>query len=538
MAANGHANGHKRPAESSDLPAAKVARSELKGELSVPTRIDGDLDKFLDNVWGLLKGYWNENSDKETKVFEQMRPEALKKAVNVGLEEGQMKVPLDSLFQSIEKVLKYSVRTSNPRFMNMLYGNTDIVGVLGEVIATFCNTNIHTFEVSPVFTLMEHEVIRVLNDIVGYTDGDGVFAPGGSMCNMFGLLMARNYKFPEIKMEGFGGRTLVAYTSAECHYSLQKGANLVGIGMKNLRNVPCNDIGQMVPEELEKMVIAAKAKGEHPFFVNATAGTTVKGAFDDLIALSDICKRHGLWLHVDGAWGGSAVMSPIRKHLCAGLENVDSVTWDPHKCMGAPIQCAVILTKRKGDLMRCNQYKAEYLFKDANLEQIVARGEDKTGNAAAELEEKKYDLGDKSLQCGRHVDVMKLWTMFKYHGMEYFERRVENGFQNRDHMMAKMALKPEMYKIVSEPQWLNLCFWYTPPSARKMPKGSVERKQAIDAAVQSIRRSLVEEGIVYINYQPQGKLPNFFRPIFNSSSTSIADVDILMERIEFFGEQL
>merc|ERR1712012_1100551 len=193
---NGHTNGVavKRPADSSDAPEAKV----LRGELAVPTAIDADMDKFLDNVWGLLKDYWNKNSDKETKVFEQMRPEALKKAVNVSL-EGEMKVPLDSLFGSIEKVLKYSVRTSHPRFMNMLYGNTDIVGVLGEVIATFCNTNIHTFEVSPVFTLMEHEVMRVLTG-------------------------------------------LVAYTSAECHDSLQKGANLVGIGMKNLRSVPTNDI--------------------------------------------------------------------------------------------------------------------------------------------------------------------------------------------------------------------------------------------------------------------------------------------------------
>lgn len=518
----------------SALPPAKA----LRPELSVPTAIDENLDQFLDKVWALLKNYWNENSKEGTKVFEQMKPELLKKAVNVSLDEKNCKVPLDSLYQSIEKVLKYSVRTSHPRFMNMLYGNTDILGVLGEVIATFCNTNIHTFEVSPVFTLMEHETMKVLCNLVGYTDGDGVFAPGGSMCNMFGMLMARNTKFPEIKMEGFGGKTLVAFTSAECHYSMQKGANLVGIGMRNLRAVATNDIGQMIPEELEKMIIESKAKGEHPFFVNSTAGTTVKGAFDDLHALSAVCEKHGLWLHVDGAWGGSVVMSRHRKHLVAGLEKVDSVTWDPHKGMGVPIQCAVVLTKRKGDLMRCNQFKAEYLFKDKNLEEIVKRGEDKTGNAAAELEEKQYDLGDKSLQCGRHVDVLKLWMMFKHYGLEYFERRVENGFQNRDHMMAQMAKKPDSFKLVSPPMGLNLCFWYIPPSARKLAEGSADRKRVIDAAVQSIRRSLVEEGIVYINYQPQGKLPNFFRPIFNSSCTSTADIDVLMQRIEFFGEKL
>eukprot|EP01064_Diplonema_japonicum_P014120 TRINITY_DN2164_c0_g1_i1.p1 TRINITY_DN2164_c0_g1~~TRINITY_DN2164_c0_g1_i1.p1 ORF type:complete len:531 (+),score=140.75 TRINITY_DN2164_c0_g1_i1:56-1594(+) len=503
----------------------------------VTTEMTKDLDEFLDAVWGKLKTHWDENNDDDQKVIDIVNPEVIQEAVKIQCDDSEETSYTDML-KSLEGVLKYSVRTSHPRFMNMLYGCTDIMGIVGEVVATFCNTNIHTYEVSPVFTLMENEVIEKLCKYVGYTNGDGVFAPGGSFCNMYGMLMARNKKCPDIRMEGFGGKTLVAFTSKECHYSVQKGANLIGIGMKNVVGVACNDIGQMIPSELEIAIEKSLSEGKTPFMVNSTAGTTVKGSFDDFNAIADICEKYSLWMHVDAAWGGSVLMSEKREYLTKGISRADSLTWDPHKGMGVPIQCSVVLTKNKGELIACNQFKAEYLFKDANLEKIVARGGEEADNAAAELAEKKYDLGDKSLQCGRHVDSLKLWIMLKKYGKRYFSNRVENGFRNRDHMIKKMAEHPEMFKLVSEPMYLNLCFWYVPPSCRSLPEGSPERKQKQDMAVQSIRRSLCEEGIVYINYQPQGELPNFFRPIFNSASTTTKDIDLLLERICFFGDKL
>ena len=394
-----------------------------------------DLDGFLDKTWTLLRKYWAENKEDETKVLNITTAEVLQEAINIPLGE-QKGFALDDLYTSLENVLKYSVRTSNPRFLNMLYGNTDIIGILGEVFATFCNTNIHTYEVSPVFTLMENEVIRALCEYMGYKDGDGIFAPGGSFCNMYGMLLARNEAVPDIKMNGFGGKTLVGFTSAQCHYSIQKGANLIGIGINNIIKVKCNDIGQMIPEELDAAIDKARAEGKTPFFVNSTAGSTVKGSFDDMVAVSAVCKKQKVWLHIDAAWGGSVVMSEKRQYLVNGIELADSITWDPHKGMGIPIQCSVILTREKGKLAACNEFKAEYLFKDQNLQKIIDRkgaetDDTATANAAAELAEKKYDLGDKSLQCGRHVDSLKLWIMMKRYGRAYFSERVENGFNNR-----------------------------------------------------------------------------------------------------------
>ena len=394
------------------------------------TLINDELDAFLDKSWGLLKRHWEENSDPEQKVLNFTKADDIKKAVQIPLDDTKGS-SYDELFACLEQTLQHSVRTSHPRFMNMLYANVDIIGILGEVFATFANTNIHTYEVSPVFSLMEAEVMRLLCGYMGYEDGDGVFAPGGSICNMFGMLMARNHTVPDIRMNGFGGRTLVLFTSAECHYSMQKGANLTGVGINNVIRVKCNEIGQMIPAELEAAIDKAVAEGKTPFMVNSTAGSTVKGAFDDINAIADICEKKNIWLHVDAAWGGSVVLSDKYKDVAKGINRADSITWDPHKGMGIPVQAAVVLTKKKGMLSQCNQYKAEYLFKDANLEKIVARGGDSAANAAAELSEKKYDLGDKSIQCGRHVDSLKTWIMFKKYGKKYFSDRVENGFRNR-----------------------------------------------------------------------------------------------------------
>jgi len=503
------------------------------------TDISPELDAFLDKTFALLKNYWASNEDPNEKVVQTAKTDEIIDAVKITLNKDNVETTtFDEMYASIEQTLKYAVRTSHPCFMNQLYGNTDIMGVLGELITTFCNTNIHTFEVSPVFTLMENEVMQKFCHYMGYTNGDGVFAPGGSICNIYGMLLARNNACPDIRMNGFGGKTLVCLTSDECHYSIQKGANLCGIGINNVWMVKCNDIGQMIPEEVDRLLQKAKDEGKTPFMVNSTAGSTVKGAFDDIHALADICKKHDVWLHLDAAWGGSACMSEKRKHLLAGSERVDSITWDPHKGMGIPVQTAVILTREKGKLQAVNAFKAEYLFKDANLEKIVARGGEGAKNAAAELSEKKYDLGDKTFQCGRHVDSTKVWVMFKMYGNKYFSDRVENGFRNRDYLVSKITENPDAFELVSEPMYLNVCFWYIPPSARNLPKGSPERKQKIDQAVQSIRRSMHDEGKVLLNYQPQGELPNFFRPVLCSSNTTTAHMDLIMERIESFGASL
>uniref|UniRef100_T1H483 Aminotransferase class V domain-containing protein n=1 Tax=Megaselia scalaris TaxID=36166 RepID=T1H483_MEGSC len=143
---------------------------------------------------------------------------------------------------------------------------------------------------------------------------------------MYGMSLARYKLCPDVKTKGiFGMKPLVLFTSEESHYSFKKDAHWLGIGTDNCIAVKTNNQGQMSPLDLEDKVIRALAEDKQPFFVNATAGSTVLGAFDDLNAIADVCEKYKLWLHVDAAHGGSVMLSKNHKHLLKGVERTISL---------------------------------------------------------------------------------------------------------------------------------------------------------------------------------------------------------------------
>lgn len=173
-----------------------------------------------------------------------------------------------------EGVVKFSVKTNNQNFHNQLFGGLDFYGLGAEWITSALNSSQYTYEMGPVFTLIEKEVIRMTLEMFGFTDGDGIFCPGGSSANMYGIHIGRYAKFPSSKNEG-SPSGLVMFTSEESHYSMKKGASFLGIGMQNLISVKTNEFGQMLGSELELKIDDAIKKNLKPFFVNATCGSTV-----------------------------------------------------------------------------------------------------------------------------------------------------------------------------------------------------------------------------------------------------------------------
>lgn len=145
----------------------------------------------------------------------------------------------------------------------------------------------------------------------------------------------------------------------------------------------------MLVPDLETRIQQTIAEGKRPFYVNATAGTTVLGAFDDLNGIADVCKKYNLWMHVDACLGGSVILSKTHKKLLNGIERTDSLSWNPHKSLGVPLQCSMFLIKEKGLLHQCNSTAAQYLFQQDKFYDI------------------SYDTGDKSVQCGRKVCILK-----------------------------------------------------------------------------------------------------------------------------------
>lgn len=243
---------------------------------------------FLDQkVIDIINTYLQSNSDSESIVTHHLSPDKLRSKIDLTLSEKGCS--MDDLYKTIEEYLTFSVRTGHRQYFNQLWSGFSLPGILGDVLASLANTSMYTYEVAPVATLMEKELIKKLGDLCGFEDSDGLFVTGGSNGNLQAMMIARNRAVPEIKSEGFPNSTeLVAFVSEEAHYSFEKSANVLGIGSTNLRKIKTDAVGRMIPEELSLACEESFQKGKRPFFVGATAGTTVKGAFDPLEEIAQV----------------------------------------------------------------------------------------------------------------------------------------------------------------------------------------------------------------------------------------------------------
>ncbi|CAH2282947.1 acidic amino acid decarboxylase GADL1 isoform X1 [Pelobates cultripes] len=307
-------------------------------------------EKFVDEVYRMLMNeVIQKATDVSEKVCEWQEPEQLKKILDLNLKENGESH--QKLLQLCRNAIKYSVKTSHPRFFNQLYAGMDHYSLAARFITEALNPSVYTYEVSPAFILIEEAVLMKMIEFLGWKEGDGIFSPGGSVSNMYAVNLARYNHCPDIKEKGLSqAPRLVMFTSEECHYSMKKAAAFLGIGTHNVYFVKTDDRGKMIPQELEKQVERANEEGAVPFLVIATSGTTVVGAFDPLDEIADICKKHNLWLHVDASWGGSALLSRKYRKLLHGIHRANSVAWNPHKMLMAGIQCCALLVKDKNDM--------------------------------------------------------------------------------------------------------------------------------------------------------------------------------------------
>lgn len=457
-------------------------------------------------------------TDAEQKVCRYKEPEALAEILDLELREvGESH---EKLLQRVKDVATYSVKTCHPRFFNQQYSGVDYYSLAGRFLSESLNTNLFTYEVAPVFVLLENEVLRAMRLLVGWTEGDGLFCPGGSTSNMYAMNLARYQLFPDVKSKGLRGLPqLVLFTSPESHYSVKKGAAFLGIGTDNVILVEVDDGGHMIPEDLDEKIKHAKLQGTVPFLVSCTSGTTVQGAFDPLDRIADVCEKHKLWMHVDAAWGGSVLFSKCHRHLMKGVERANSVAWNPHKMLTAGLQCSVLLLRDTTNLLKkCHSANASYLFQQDKFYDV------------------NLDIGDKSVQCSRKVDCLKMWLMWKAVGSSGLAERVDKAFANVRYLTEEMK-KREGFKILKEPEFVNLCFWYEPSSLRgkELAEGYEDRLAKVAPV---IKEQMMRQGSMMVGYQPLGNKVNFFRVTVFSPLISTKDLDFFLDEIERLGKDL
>uniref|UniRef100_A0A803T4P0 Glutamate decarboxylase 1 n=1 Tax=Anolis carolinensis TaxID=28377 RepID=A0A803T4P0_ANOCA len=490
---------------------------------------------FMAGITGLLcvfRAVWpcsrkigrEDTSRRSTKVLDFHHPHQLLEGMEgFNLELSDNPESLEQILVDCRDTLKYGVRTGHPRFFNQLSTGLDIIGLAGEWLTSTANTNMFTYEIAPVFVLMEQITLRKMREIIGWTDkdGDGIFSPGGAISNMYSIMAARYKYYPEVKTKGMAAvPKLVLFTSEHSHYSIKKAGAALGFGTENVILIKCNERGKIIPADLEAKILDAKQKGYAPLYVNATAGTTVYGAFDPIHEIADICEKYNLWLHVDAAWGGGLLMSSKHRHKLNGIERANSVTWNPHKMMGVLLQCSAILLREKGILQGCNQMCAGYLFQQDKQYDIT------------------YDTGDKAIQCGRHVDIFKFWLMWKAKGTVGFETQINKCLELSEYLYNKIKNREEFEMVFKgEPEHTNVCFWYIPPSLRGMPD-SEERREKLHRVAPKIKALMMESGTTMVGYQPHADKVNFFRMVVSNPAATKSDIDFLVEEIERLGQDL
>jgi aromatic-L-amino-acid decarboxylase len=312
---------------------------------------------------------------------------------------------LNELFR---EMVEKGFHVPSANYFGLMNPTPTYMGVLAEALVAGLNPQLATLARSQLASKVELETMRWIGERVGWPgEFNGTFTSGGNEANFSGLALALASKFPQVVEDGVAtiGAQPVLYASAESHHSLDKSAGLLGIGRKALRRVAVNEAAQLDTDMLERAIAQDLAAGRKPFCIVATAGTTNSGIVDDLVAISEICRKHQLWLHVDGAYGGVAIFSNQHRDLVRGIERADSLTVDPHKWMAMPFAAGVILTSHPEILERAFSVAAPYMPK--------ALGAQLPDNSRI------------STQWTRRMNSLKLWLTLRVHGRQAYEDLID-----------------------------------------------------------------------------------------------------------------
>jgi len=458
-----------------------------------------------------------DGTSRDNRVVEWIDPDSL--IALLGVDLPQHPQSNQQLIDTIRRIVKYSVKTGHPHFINQLFSGLDPYGLAAQWITDALNPSVYTYEVAPVFTVLEDQVLREMRRCVGYPngDGDGLFVPGGSMANTYAMHCARHRTLPNFKEEGsYRSPRLVVFTSKDAHYSVKKAAFLLGVGSSNVYLIDVDDSGRMDPTHLRQEIQRALKEDAKPVMISATAGTTVLGAIDPLDDIADICQEFGIWMHVDAAWGGGILMSHKYRTLLKGIERSDSVAWNPHKLLAVPQQCSTFLIRDEKILLEANSASAVYLFQ-----------QDK-------FYDPKWDVGDKYLQCGRRADVLKFWLMWQAKGTTGLEKHVDTLFSDAEYFTQLIRQREGFQLVLDQPEFVNICFWYIPPSLRGH-QNDQDYKEKLNKVAPKVKERMVKSGSMMITYTSLGDLANFFRLVLQSSSVTHQDMDFFADEIERLG---
>lgn len=420
------------------------------------------------------------NAFDSEKAYSGPKPDELKKIIHQKTILPEHGLGWEETFRfTKEKILPNLLRPSSVNYMPHLHSPCTLESLSAEAIISAFNQSMDSWDQSPAATEIESEVVNHLCRLYGYDENSsGVFTSGGSQSNETAIILARNWFCTKIlnhdvaKLglpENF--KKLRMYTSEISHFSMEKTAAILGLGYDSVVKVPVDSKMRMDFKALSNLVESDIQKGNIPFLIVATIGTTDFGSIDPIEKIAELCKKHKIWLHSDAAYGSGVILSEKYKNRVSSLNLSDSITVDFHKMFLLPISCSCVLVKDKNDFKSLTIH-ADYL------------------NREEDEEEGYTNLVDKSIQTTRRFDALKVWISFQERGKDGWNEIITKSMENASYLYKLVDENPN-FEAITEPEISSVVFRF------KNDEKTEADKKRNDEINKSVRRELLHNhGIV------------------------------------------
>lgn len=398
--------------------------------------------------------------------------------------------PVSEIIERLEReVLADANKYYHPMYMGHQTSAPLAVGVWMESVIGALNNSLAVWEMSPTATAIEHQIVRWLSKLAGYGAGaGGTLTSGGTEANFTAMLAARNVAIPSALEEGVGADPPFVVYGEHAHYAVTRAIGQLGIGKRRAIPIPSRDY-RIDVDILSATLDRLRQEGKGVMAVVATAGTTATGSFDDLETIGSLCTERGIWLHVDGAHGASALLSARPPRALNGLRHSRSLAWDPHKMMLLPLAAGMVLTRDERDLDGAFAQQAPYLFHGGKSTRIL-------------------DQGIRSFQCSRRADVLKLWFAINRFGSRGLGKLYDHLCHTARLLYDAIEERSD-FENLHEPESNILCFRYL-GAGRKPRRGkklSVSEIERVDALNRELRTRYNKEGTGWITATVLGGRP-------------------------------
>jgi aromatic-L-amino-acid decarboxylase len=406
-----------------------------------------------------------------------------------------------------EDVVPHVMRIPSPRYYGLFNPTPLPIGVWADALASALNQNCGAWRNSPSASIVEARVIAWLCELIGYgAESYGTLTSGGSEANLVALKCARDRAHEQVRNKGVRAAAgdLVVYASEQAHYSLEKSADILGLGRENLRKVATDATFHIDLNALREAIELDLSEGRVPCCVAGAAGATSTGIVDPLESLADIAREYDCWFHVDAAYGGALAFSEKHKHLLRGIERADSVTIDPHKWMFVPNECGATLVKAGGRVLRdAFDITPEYLSENRGGMDV------------------EYDFFRYGQLGTRRFNALKIWMALKLLGARGYAEIIERHIELTHYLASKLDELRD-FERTGQVETAVCCFRFLPEAASRLDEAALDKLQ--HALQQRIERS----GEAWISTTVL-KGRRFLRVNINSFLTEQRHIDDLLE---------